>query len=195
QLSAFSQPIKQPQQQQLAQTSSLSEEEKVFGPYEQQEQQPAQTAAAVQEKQNQPLCPTCNQPLTWIPQYKRWYCYTDKKYVSVSKKKFLGHMNRGSSNDKVKTDAQQPSNQPHCPTCDQPLTWIPQYKRWYCYTDKKYVSVSKKKFLGLMNSSESDNVKTDAQQQTNHLCPTCNQSLTWIPQYKRWYCYTDKKYV
>ncbi len=29
----------------------------------------------------QPLCPICNQPLTWIPQYKRWYCYNDKKYV------------------------------------------------------------------------------------------------------------------
>jgi sporulation protein YlmC with PRC-barrel domain len=28
-----------------------------------------------------PLCPTCGKPLTWIPQYKRWYCYNDKKYV------------------------------------------------------------------------------------------------------------------
>src|SRR5208283_5432749 len=120
------------------QASSVSEEEKVFGPYTQQQQQEQQS---------------------------------------------------------VQTAAQEKSNQPLCPTCNQSLTWIPQYKRWYCYTDKKYVSVSKKKFLGLMNSSESDNVKTDAQQQTNHLCPTCNQSLTWIPQYKRWYCYTDKKYV
>jgi hypothetical protein len=29
----------------------------------------------------QPLCPTCGKPLTWIPQYQRWYCYNDKKYV------------------------------------------------------------------------------------------------------------------
>jgi hypothetical protein len=28
-----------------------------------------------------PLCPTCNQPLTYIEQYKRWYCYRDQKYV------------------------------------------------------------------------------------------------------------------
>jgi sporulation protein YlmC with PRC-barrel domain len=27
------------------------------------------------------LCPTCGQPLTWIDQYKRWYCYNEKKYV------------------------------------------------------------------------------------------------------------------
>jgi len=69
----------QQRQQQTVQTSSLSEEEKVFGPYQPQQQQPVQTV--VKEQSTQPLCPTCNQPLTWIPQYKRWYCYNDKKYV------------------------------------------------------------------------------------------------------------------
>ncbi|MGA3058983.1 MAG: PRC-barrel domain-containing protein [Candidatus Bathyarchaeia archaeon] len=44
-----------------------------------QQQQPVQTEA--QKQSTQPLCPTCNQPLTWIPQYSRWYCYNDKKYV------------------------------------------------------------------------------------------------------------------
>jgi sporulation protein YlmC with PRC-barrel domain len=44
-----------------------------------QPQQPVQTE--VQKQSTQPLCPTCNQPLTWIPQYQRWYCYNDKKYV------------------------------------------------------------------------------------------------------------------
>ncbi len=41
----------------------------------QPQQQPAQTQST------QPLCPTCSRPLTWIPQYQRWYCYNDKKYV------------------------------------------------------------------------------------------------------------------
>jgi sporulation protein YlmC with PRC-barrel domain len=46
------------------------------------QQQPVQTAAQpAQQQSTQPLCPTCNQPLTWIPQYQRWYCYSDKKYV------------------------------------------------------------------------------------------------------------------
>ncbi len=102
-------------QQQPVQTSSLTEEEKVFGPYEKKEQ-PVQTD--VQQQSTQPLCPTCNQPLTWIPQYKRWYCYNEKKYVSVNEKQ---------------------STQRLCPTCNQPLTWIPQYQRWYCYNEKKYV--------------------------------------------------------
>ncbi|MCW4003802.1 MAG: PRC-barrel domain-containing protein [Candidatus Bathyarchaeota archaeon] len=46
--------------------------------YQPQQQQTAQTAT---QQSSQPLCPTCNRPLTWIPQYQRWYCYNDKKYV------------------------------------------------------------------------------------------------------------------
>ncbi len=44
-------------------------------------QQPAQTTNQPQAQTTQPLCPTCGRPLTWIPQYQRWYCYNDKKYV------------------------------------------------------------------------------------------------------------------
>ena len=43
-------------------------------------QQPA-AQAAPQTQPAQPLCPICHQPLTWIPQYKRWYCYKDQKYA------------------------------------------------------------------------------------------------------------------
>ena len=44
--------------------------------------QTTQTAAQpTQQPTTQPLCPTCGKPLTWIPQYQRWYCYNDKKYV------------------------------------------------------------------------------------------------------------------
>ena len=58
--------------------SSIGEAEKVSGSYQPQ-QQTMQTEA--QKQVTQPLCPTCGKPLTWIPQYKRWYCYNDKKYV------------------------------------------------------------------------------------------------------------------
>jgi sporulation protein YlmC with PRC-barrel domain len=30
------------------------------------------------------------------------------------------------------------SGQPTCKICGGPLTYIPQYQRWYCYNDKKY---------------------------------------------------------
>jgi sporulation protein YlmC with PRC-barrel domain len=42
--------------------------------------QPVQTVQQPQQ-QAQPLCPTCNRPLTYIQQYQRWYCYNEKKYV------------------------------------------------------------------------------------------------------------------
>ena len=50
-----------------------------YQPQQQPQQQPVQTVA--QPQSTQPLCSTCNRPLTWIPQYQRWYCYNDKKYV------------------------------------------------------------------------------------------------------------------
>lgn len=28
-----------------------------------------------------PFCPTCGQPGTYVPQYGRYYCYTDKQYL------------------------------------------------------------------------------------------------------------------
>ena len=50
--------------------------------YQPQQQQPVQTVTQpAQQQSTQPLCPTCSRPLTWIPQYQRWYCYNDKKYV------------------------------------------------------------------------------------------------------------------
>ena len=46
-----------------------------------QAQQPTQAAQQQPQQQTQPLCPTCNRPLTYIQQYQRWYCYNEKKYV------------------------------------------------------------------------------------------------------------------
>ena len=64
-------------QKPTVQTSSLTQDEKFSTPHE--AQQPVQSE--VKKKSTQPLCPTCSKPLKWIPQYKRWYCYHDKKYV------------------------------------------------------------------------------------------------------------------
>jgi sporulation protein YlmC with PRC-barrel domain len=41
------------------------------------------TQSMAQQTQQSPaqVCPTCGGPLTYIPQYQRWYCYKDQKYV------------------------------------------------------------------------------------------------------------------
>jgi len=33
------------------------------------------------EEEEEKLCPFCNKPATWIPQYRRWYCYNCRKYI------------------------------------------------------------------------------------------------------------------
>lgn len=47
-------------------------------------QRPAQVLETQQPQQQQAqaqICPTCKGPLTWIPQYQRWYCYKCRKYA------------------------------------------------------------------------------------------------------------------
>jgi len=36
---------------------------------------------SVFKREGKPACPTCGKPLTYIEQYKRWYCYNCSKYV------------------------------------------------------------------------------------------------------------------
>ncbi|MEM3659335.1 MAG: PRC-barrel domain-containing protein [Thermoproteota archaeon] len=40
-----------------------------------------QPAPAVAAQPQVPICPKCGKPGTWIPQYKRYYCYTCKQYL------------------------------------------------------------------------------------------------------------------
>lgn len=40
-----------------------------------------QLAQPTAQAQAPPTCPTCKGPLTWIPQYQRWYCYKCRKYA------------------------------------------------------------------------------------------------------------------
>ncbi|MDG6909436.1 MAG: PRC-barrel domain-containing protein [Nitrososphaerota archaeon] len=47
-------------------------------------EQPAATPAQPQaqpEPGAKRFCTSCGKPLTWIPEYKRWYCYSEKKYM------------------------------------------------------------------------------------------------------------------
>jgi len=105
--------------------------------------QPVQSTEAKESAESatkkQPLCPTCNQPLTWIPQYGRWYCYNDKKYVNPSESSKNEWKEVFQEQEQSKPTPKKQATQPTCPTFGKPLTWIPQYSRWYCYNDKKYV--------------------------------------------------------
>lgn len=42
---------------------------------------PEQPQEAPPIQQTPQVCPTCKGPLTFVPQYQRWYCYKCKKYA------------------------------------------------------------------------------------------------------------------
>jgi sporulation protein YlmC with PRC-barrel domain len=44
-------------------------------------QQAPAAAAPVTAQPAVPICPKCGKPGTWIPQYKRYYCYNCKQYL------------------------------------------------------------------------------------------------------------------
>ena len=50
-------------------------------------------------------------------------------------------------------------------------------------------------FVILKPQAQAQIINQPQQQSSQHFCPTCGKPLTWIPQYERWYCYNDKKYV
>jgi hypothetical protein len=37
------------------------------------------------------------------------------------------------------TIASPPSLAPPCPRCGRPVTWVPQYQRWFCYAESQYL--------------------------------------------------------
>ena len=66
-----------------------------------------------------------------------------------------------------------------CTTCQQPLTYIEQYRSWYCYVCRRYEQPS--------TAEESGSV--------SQRCPTCGGHLSFIEPYQSWYCYSCRQYV
>lgn len=51
------------------------------GPTSPKEKKRLGVITSVFKREEKPACPTCGKPLTYIEQYKRWYCYNCSKYV------------------------------------------------------------------------------------------------------------------
>lgn len=69
---------------------------------------------------------------------------TEYDTVSISKDEFITGINTileavdQFAEEVLKVEAPPPPPEPTCESCGQPLTWIDQYKRWYCKKCKKY---------------------------------------------------------
>jgi hypothetical protein len=71
------QPMQQPMQPMQQQPM-----QQPMQPMQQQPMQPMQPMAPMAPAApGVVICPTCGKPATYVPQYNRYYCYTDQKYV------------------------------------------------------------------------------------------------------------------
>ncbi len=122
----------------------------------QQAQQPQQPQQAQPASDTNAPCPTCSGEMKYIDQYDRYYCYECGAYAPTSyTPPSAGGAQPQAATATTTTGAQQPagtggagapteqtSAEPRCPTCNEPLNWIEQYKRYYCYNCKTYASAS-----------------------------------------------------
>ena len=53
----------------------------ILKPFATQSQTLGPQVAVQSQQAQQPICPTCKGPLSYIQQYQRWYCYKCQKYV------------------------------------------------------------------------------------------------------------------
>jgi ribosomal protein S27AE len=77
-----------------------------------------------------------------------------------------------------------------CPTCDNEASFIEQYDRWYCYTCQQYLPKVEPEQQPAPEPEPEPEPEPKAM-----ICATCGKEATFIEQYNRWYCYTDKKYI
>jgi ribosomal protein S27AE len=154
---------------------------------------PAPEPVAAPQPQK-PTCPICGQEATFIDQYNRWYCHTDRQYLPEST---IQPEPQPSMVAVEPEPIAEPEPEPEpvlevkehpCPTCDNEASFVEQYDRWYCYTCQQYLPKPEVE-------PELPPAPEPEPEPRAVVCPTCGNEASFIEQYNRWYCYKDKKYL
>ncbi len=96
-----------------------------------------------------------------------------------------GNILERTASDKSETKSSEPreGTEPRirmCPRCGKPLKWVEAYKRYFCYSCKKYAP-RQKGALGKRG-------RTWVSSELPHSCPRCTFSLTYVHRYSEYYC-------
>jgi len=100
-----------------------------------------------EETTNEPVreevksCPDCGEALDYIRDYDRWYCdYCEdyKRVEEATRKKKARKKKRPAGAHRPAPPGAQQRKTPRCRECGGPMTYIPQYERWYCYSCGRY---------------------------------------------------------
>ena len=80
-------------------------------------------------------CPHCRTPMAWSHVNQQWYCNRCEIFIqSNAPRTTFDNIQRELDEEK-----KQKIQNPTCLVCGKPLSYIPQYQRWYCYPCRKYV--------------------------------------------------------
>ena len=86
---------------------------------------------APKKKAKQASCDHCGDALSYIDEYQQWYCYTCADYREPRMAAAAGKKKKGAPAAKKSTASK-------CRQCRQPMNYIKEYDRWYCYTCQRY---------------------------------------------------------
>jgi ribosomal protein S27AE len=176
---------------------------------------------AVEEEKAAPAeeverCLTCDNALTYVAKYDRWYCYKCRKYAPKERPKPIAREtktcpNCGSEGEfiekyqrwycwscqkyipkEVPAAKPQAEQNPLCAQCGKPTTWIATYERYYCYPCKKYAPKAE---VGKEPKPAAQTKKPEPEKVSGPACAYCGKPTTWIAKYESYYCYPCQKYV
>jgi ribosomal protein S27AE len=171
-------------------------------PPPQAEPEPQAAPPAPVAEPQKPRCPICGNEATFVDQYNRWYCYTDRQYLPepVEEPAIQPQVVEVAPEPEVVPEPEpiaEPEPEPEpivetkehpCPTCDNEANFIEQYDRWYCYTCQKYLPEP-------VVEPEPSPIPEPVVETKEHPCPTCDNEASFIEQYDRYYCHTCQKYL
>jgi len=135
-------------------------------------------------------CPDCGDALDFISDYDSWYCEYCGDYKVMEKavrKKKKKKKVKKKKPAKARGRAPAPGwarKTPRCRDCQGPMTYIPQYERWYCYTCQRYGGVPQTRTTGAGAATQRGRLEarqvtrrpaTSTSTSTMFKCPGCGK--------------------
>jgi hypothetical protein len=84
------------------------------------------------------VCPHCGTPMVWSHVNQQYYCNRCEIFVQSNQPTTSFSNLRSEINEITGATPHGRFQNPTCLSCERPLTYVPQYQRWYCYNCQKY---------------------------------------------------------
>ncbi len=78
-----------------------------------------------------------------------------------------------------------------CPTCRNEMSFIKEYRRWYCDECEDYAP----KNYRTRDSRQEQQAPKPEPEEEEYSCSECGAELSYIEEYESWYCYECEEYA